>query len=281
MEVKDHSVSGEKFSVWECSNCGLRFTQDIPDEENIGRYYKSDNYISHSNTNKGLINRLYHRVRKITLRSKLELIREYTSLEKGELLDLGAGTGIFAAFMKENGWSVTGLEPDEETRKNAQRLSSVSLLATEELFNWNEERFDAITMWHVLEHVHDLHGYLDQLQKILKKNGKLFVAVPNYTSYDAQRYGADWAAYDTPIHLYHFSPKSMELLMKKHGFRMKAVKPMWFDSFYVSMLSEKYRGSALGVITGAITGAISNLNALTNKKKSSSLIYILVRTSSS
>lgn len=277
MEVKDHSVSGEKFSLWQCSNCGLRFTQDIPDEENIGRYYKSDSYISHSNTTKGFINQLYHRVRKITLKSKLELINEYTGLQSGQLLDIGAGTGIFAAYMKENGWNVTGLEPDTETRKNAERFSSISLLPTNEMFNWNDERFDVITMWHVLEHVHNLHGYLDRIKTILKKSGKLFIAVPNYTSYDAQRYGADWAAYDIPIHLYHFSPKSMELLTKKHGFAMKAIKPMWFDSFYVSMLSEKYRGSMLGAIGGAFTGALSNLKALTDKKKCSSLIYILER----
>jgi 2-polyprenyl-3-methyl-5-hydroxy-6-metoxy-1,4-benzoquinol methylase len=275
MDVKDHSVSKESFSIWECSNCTLRFTQDIPDEQSIGKYYKSDNYISHSNTSKGIVNRLYHMVRKITLRSKSKLIRNYTGLNKGELLDLGAGTGIFASFMQQEGWNVTGLEPDADTRKNAARFSSVPLHDTSVMFGWTEQRFDAITLWHVLEHVHDLHGYLHRIRMILKDSGKLFVAVPNYTSYDAQRYQSNWAAYDIPIHLYHFSPRSMETLMQKHGFRLRVIKPMWFDSFYVSMLSEKYASGGSGVFMGALTGAISNIRAFSDKKKCSSLIYIL------
>ena len=275
LTTKDYSVSRKSFSIWECTDCTLRFTQDIPDINSIGKYYKSENYISHTDTSQGLINRLYKIVRKRTLRQKRKLICKIAAKEKGTLLDVGSGTGAFVNEMKQNGWDVTGLEPDEDARRVAKVVLGCELKAIDELFHLPENAFDVITLWHVLEHVHDLHGYLQQFKKLLKPGGRLVVAVPNYTSFDASVYKEFWAAYDVPRHLYHFTPKTMQWLMKERGLKIVAVKPMWFDSFYVSLLSSKYKNGNTKWVGAFWTGLISNFKAISDAKKCSSVISII------
>jgi len=275
LEAQDYTVSNEKFSIWHCANCSIRFTQDVADQNSIGKYYKSDNYISHSDTKSGLVNSLYHSIRKFTLLLKRKLIQNQTQLKSGTILDIGCGTGAFLNTMKEAGWKITGLEPDDTAITKAKSLYQIQPQPSSELFNMSEQQFDAITMWHVLEHVHQLNEYFFQIRKILKDNGTLFIAVPNYTSFDAYFYKETWAAYDVPRHLYHFSPMSMELLVKRYGMKIKTIKPMWFDSYYVSMLSEKYRGNKLGLLRAVLIGKISNILCLLNKRKCSSVIYVI------
>jgi len=272
--AKDFTVSGEQFEIWECKNCTQRFTQNIPGADQIGRYYQSEEYISHSDTKKGFVNNLYHSVRKRTLQQKRKLIEEATQKAKGNILDVGAGTGAFLNTMKNADWNCTGIEPDETARKNAKDLYDINLKEAKELFSLSPETFDAITLWHVLEHVHELHSYVEQLKNLLAINGKLFIAVPNYTSADAKMYEAFWAAYDVPRHLYHFSPKAMKILLNTHGLKLERMQPMWYDSVYVSLLSEKYKTGKSNAAKAFINGMISNLEALFNKTKCSSLIYI-------
>ncbi|MES2372976.1 MAG: class I SAM-dependent methyltransferase [Bacteroidota bacterium] len=274
LSAKDHTVSGEVFEIWHCDDCTVRFTQRVPDAVSIGPYYQSANYVSHSDTQKGLINRLYHKVRNHTLNSKRKLLQEVTGKTSGNLLDVGAGTGAFSNTMKLAGWSVTALEPDDIARKKAMDKYGLELQSPENLFTQEAAHFDAITMWHVLEHVHDLHQYLEQFAKILRPGGKLVIAVPNYTSYDAKWYKENWAAYDVPRHLYHFSPKSMELLGNAKGFVLSDTKPMWFDSFYVSMLSEQYKNGSGNLVGAVWNGLLSNLKAMGDRRKCSSVIYI-------
>ncbi len=274
LKVKDHSVSGEIFDVFECSQCSLRFTKNAPSEENIGAYYQSEDYISHSNTRKGLINSLYHFVRKRTLSAKYQLIERSTGIKLGNHLDIGAGTGAFVQYMNLHNWKSTGVEPDEKAREKALEFHETNLLPAQALETLMPESFDAISLWHVLEHVHDLYPYLHQIRKSLKPSGLLFIAVPNYTSFDAVKYRADWAAYDVPRHLYHFSPASMRWLLKGSEFQLKRIVPMWWDSFYISLLSEKYAGSHSPKLKGFLTGAVSNMKAFSNIEKCSSLIYI-------
>jgi 2-polyprenyl-3-methyl-5-hydroxy-6-metoxy-1,4-benzoquinol methylase len=237
----DQTVTKEAFDIWECSVCTLRFTQNVPDENSIAPYYQSADYISHSETKQGVVNRLYHTVRDFTLQQKFKLVRSFTKKEKGNILDIGAGTGAFLQVMRSHGWVIKGLEPDETARKNAKQIHNILLEPLKNLALLPAKAFDAISLWHVLEHVHQLKEYFVLFQQLLSDNGVLFIAVPNYTSTDATLYGRDWAAYDVPRHLYHFSPKSMEVLTKKYGFRIEKMKPMWFDSFYVSMLSEQHQ----------------------------------------
>lgn len=283
LQVKDYTVSGEVFTIAECGTCTLRFTQDVPAIDAIAPYYKSENYISHTNISRGFINRLYHGVRKRTIRAKRKLLQKVTGKTTGKLLDLGSGTGAFVHEMKGHQWETTGLEPDAGARKVAQQLYGVELSATTRFFELPHGYFDAITLWHVLEHVHDLDGYIRQLKTILHANGKIFIAVPNYTSGDAATYKAHWAAYDVPRHLYHFSPLAMQLLMEKHGLKIIAYLPMWYDSFYISLVSNKYKGEKDGKpgntnwINACWNGLRSNIIALGNKKRCSSVIYIITK----
>lgn len=275
LDVRDFSVSGEFFEIWHCKVCSFRFTQNPPGPQNIGVYYQSGDYVSHSDTRKGLVNRLYHAVRSITLKSKVRLVKSVTKLEKGTLLDVGAGTGAFSSAMVRGSWTVTGLEPEEQARKKAADLYGLTLDHPNHLYNIPSSTIDCITLWHVLEHVHDLAGYLEIFKKVLKPQGRLLVAVPNYTSYDASFYGKAWAAYDVPRHLHHFSPFSMNQLLNRHGFEIEKKLPMWFDSFYVSLLSEKYKYHSSSILRAFFIGLYSNLRAFLSTDRCSSIIYII------
>lgn len=274
LTATDHSVSGEQFPILECSACGFRITGNAPDAEHIGPYYVSEDYISHTNTSRGLINQLYQWARVFTLRQKKKLITSITRKSTGNLLEVGAGTGYFAATMQNAGWQVTALEPDAGAREIARQRAGLQLLPSEHLFELPANQFDVITLWHVLEHVHELSAYLQNFQRLLRKDGHLIIAVPNYTSPDAQHYGAHWAAYDVPRHLYHFSPNAMRKLLAAHRMEVVAIKPMWLDAFYVSLLSEKYAKGGNNMISGFLQGALSNIRAFMKGKNTSSLIYI-------
>lgn len=274
LDAEDFTVSHERFAIWHCDRCTTRFTQDVPAQDAIGPYYQSDTYISHSDTKKGLINTLYHKVRKRTLAGKRKLVGRQTG-KTGTILDIGSGTGAFLNEMQQHGWKATGLEPDAAAREKASALYGITAQEPAQLFELKAGSFDAITMWHVLEHVHELHSYIRQIEQLLKADGKLFIAVPNYTAYDAKVYGEYWAAYDVPRHLYHFSPAAIGHLLKPYGLQLTTIRPMWFDSFYVSMLSEQYKNGKGNIIRACWNGLLSNLKAVGNNNKCSSVIYVI------
>ena len=274
LSAKDYTVSSEQFEVWHCANCEVRFTQHIPVEEEVGAYYQSEEYISHSNTSKGLVNRLYQTVRNITLKQKRDWVQKVSGRSSGKILDIGCGTGEFLSTMKETGWTTLGLEPDEGARTQAQKNYGLEVQEQDHLFNLPQASYDVISMWHVLEHVHRLHPYLDQIQEVLQPEGRLIIAVPNYQSKDADIYQEYWAAYDVPRHLYHFSPKGMKMLLESHGFELVEKKLMPFDSFYVSMLSEKYKHGASRLLQAFMSGLKSWMEARRNVDRSSSVIYL-------
>lgn len=267
-DVKDYFLTQEVFGLDQCSNCHLLFTNPRPALDVIGEYYKSDDYVSHSSTKKGLVNRIYNKVRSITLNQKLKLVNTHASGKR--LLDIGAGTGHFAAKMNSGGYTVTGLEPDEDARRVCKELNDLELLPLENLYSDDLGKFDVITMWHVLEHVYDLQKDLVRITSLLDTGGVFVIAVPNYQSYDAQTYGAYWAAYDVPRHLYHFEPSSLIPLIEKLNFSLVDMLPMKFDSYYVSMLSEKYKGGS--ILSAVKTGWKSNSRS--SNGKCSSQIYI-------
>lgn len=269
---KDYTSSGEIFEISECNSCGFTFTNPIPEEKEIGKYYKSEEYISHSNTSKGIVNKLYQIVRNITLDKKVKLLKSLTS--NRNLLDIGSGTGEFLNHAQKNGFNVEGIEPSEIGRK--QSLENFNIAVSEEgaMKNFEDEEFDVITMWHVLEHVYHLNERIETIDRILNSKGYLIIAVPNRLSYDSTIYQEHWAAYDVPRHLYHFRPNDIKNLFEKNKFELKKVLPMKFDSFYVSMLSEKYKNKKTNLLNAFLVGFKSNLSG----KKSgnySSQIYIL------
>lgn len=209
------------------------------------------------------------------MRGKRKLVEAVTSLNNGCLLDIGSGTGAFVNEMVKNGWKVTGLEPDPGARAVAQQNYQVRLEHSDSLNELEDGSFDAITLWHVLEHVHELHQYMSVLKKLLKDKGKLFIAVPNYTSKDAIIYKNNWAGYDVPRHLYHFSPLSMKKLLEKHGLKLLREKPMWYDSFYLSILSNKQKKGSSNLSLAFLNGLRSNFRAWRDVERCSSVIYIV------
>lgn len=275
--VKDYSITQENFSLIKCSSCNYLFTSPAPNPEAIKKYYASDAYISHTDGKNGLIEKLYHLVRKLTLAGKRQLISSFTNNKKGVLLDYGCGTGAFLGEMKSHGWDTFGIEPDDGARLKAEKSIGAKIGIPSDVESLPDNFFDIVSMWHVLEHVHDIHSTVEHLKRILKKDGKLFIAVPNHASYDAKYYKSYWAAYDVPRHLHHFSANAIKRLMEKHGLRITAIKGMWFDSFYVSMLSEKYKTGKINYFKAFITGFYSNLVAIPKVEKCSSLIYVISR----
>lgn len=271
----DYTVSKSRFQIVECAGCKFLFTNPRPKEGDLGYYYESDEYISHSNSNKGLINSMYQTVRNITLKQKLKLLN--SNISKGIILDIGSGTGEFLNACKTNGWKTFGIEPSELGRNSCINKYKLDVREESGIADFNNETFDAITLWHVLEHIPKLQERVREIKRILKKNGVLIVAVPNPSCYDAAKYKEFWAAYDVPRHLYHFKPLDIKRLFANYGFDVDSVKPMMFDSFYVSMLSEKYKSGGSGFIRGVITGLFSNLKALYKTNTFSSQIYILKR----
>ena len=274
LHTKDYSLTTEDFQIIQCANCTLEYTDPAPSKEAIAPYYNFPSYISHTDTKEGLVNQIYHKVRNHTLTQKTNWVQSLFTGHKGQLLEVGAGTGAFAHSMLNKGWKVTALEPDAASRQKALENYDINLLPIEELSHLEPAKYEVITLWHVLEHVHDLNAYMKTFHSLLKPNGRLIIAVPNHTSYDAGFYKNYWAAYDVPRHLYHFSPLSMHYLAKKHKMSIVQKLPMWFDSFYVSLLSEKYKQSGMiGMMRAFFVGCISNLTALSNVDRGSSMIY--------
>jgi len=256
LSCKDHTVSQETFDIVECLSCSFRFTNPIPDPNKLGDYYKAEAYVSHTSSGKGLINFLYLRIRKFTLKQKIKWLKNRTSGK--DLLDVGCGTGHFAQAIKAAGFDVTGIEPDPDARQFAIEKNQVNALDKKEFYVLNKQ-YDAITLWHVLEHLSELNKDIGYIGKWLKPDGTLFIAVPNCNSFDARLYRELWAGYDVPRHLYHFTEPVIKQLFQKHGLKLVEILPQKFDAYYVSMLSEKHKKGS--VIKGFRNGLRSNLKA--------------------
>ncbi|MGM0612482.1 MAG: class I SAM-dependent methyltransferase [Bacteroidota bacterium] len=272
LHLKDWFLSKEDFTIGQCNNCGFLLTNPRPSPDELGKYYKSEEYISHSNTNKGFINGIYKFVRAYTIKQKYQIIKVYKPGSK--ILDIGSGTGEFLNFCKHSKWEVQGIEPDEDARNFSIQEYGLPVNEEEYLQDLQDESFDVITMWHVLEHVPDLNERMQTIYRLLKNKGIIVIAVPNPESYDAKYYGEHWAAYDVPRHLYHFKQKDIQKLAAKHNFHVKDVYPMKFDAFYVSMLSEKYKNGKVNYWNAIRKGIKSNFKAAKNTNYSS-VIYIL------
>ena len=268
--VKDHSVSGETFDLLLDTELQLLKTHPQPSLENLPKYYESDDYISHTDGKRSLFEKVYHFIKRKAIRDKVSLITKLQP-QKGSLLDIGAGTGDFLQEAKNQQWNCTGIEPSDKAKIIAIQKGVSFAESLEALENHS---FDVITMWHVLEHVPDLEKQIQELKRLLKPSGTILIAVPNYKSFDAQHYGKFWAAYDVPRHLWHFSKIAIEKLFARENMKLIKVLPMVFDSFYVSLLSEKYKNGKMNFVNGFLIGLQSNWKAKRNFEYSSH-IYVL------
>lgn len=273
-DCKDYSITNEIFTIKRCTNCLLLLTSPRPEQDQYYKYYQSEKYISHSDTDKGLINKIYHVIRKITLKSKTNIIKKYISLPN--LLDIGSGAGYFLNYCKKQEFTVKGVEPDLDTRERSIQQFGLEVYEENALNTFSENSFDVITLWHVLEHIDNLEMRFHQMHRLLKENGILIIAVPNPSSFDAKYYERYWAGYDVPRHLWHFSPDNIMTLTAQYNFKVIKIFPMIFDAYYVSMLSEKYKGNSFHFLRGLIRGFLSNLNAAFSKSNQySSQIYLI------
>lgn len=274
LKPKDYLLTGEGFELWKCRSCGFVFTQGAPGPDAIARYYQSQDYISHSDTRKGMMNRLYHTARNIMLRMKWRMVRRV--VPGGRLLDIGCGTGYFPGFMKKKGFEAMGVEVDPNARAFAGKEFALKVFSPEEFIGREiEGQFDVITLWHVLEHVHDLHLYMERMKDYLDPQGSLVIALPNFTALDARHYKEYWAGYDVPRHLWHFTPSTLKKLALDHGLEVRKMKKLPLDPFYNAMLSEKYRGNRLFMLSGGIIGKLAYMESLFSLERSSSVVYFL------
>lgn len=243
-ELIDHAVSKESFVVCRCSTCHLLFTNPRPNQEEIAPYYNFPEYYSHEDKAKSFTQWIYQSVRSYSISKKVDFIK--TLKKKGKLLDYGCGTGEFLNAAKDRGWKISGIEPNQKARNQANLKLGDRVLEDIHALD-KESLFDIITLYHVLEHIHELRKTCKKIISHLKPEGYLIIAVPNHESWDANYYANFWAAWDVPRHLYHFNPIAIQTFKEQFGLELRETKPMKFDSFYVSLLSEgyKYRKSSL------------------------------------
>ncbi len=270
LKTKDYAVTGEEFELLYDESLKMLVTE--PQPQDLDKYYESDNYISHTDASKSFFDKIYQTVKKYSLWKKVRLIENYATDGK-TLLDVGAGTGDFLLAAKNKDWDIEGIEPNQDAKIRAQE-KGIELLANLDLLSNN--KYDIITLWHVLEHLSNLDEQIKKVVTLLNEKGTLIIAVPNFNSYDAKHYKKYWAGYDVPRHLWHFSKEAIEKLFSYHGMRVIKVKPMIFDSFYVSLLSEKYRKGRQNYFRAFAIGFLSNIMAWRSKEYSSH-IYILKR----
>jgi len=268
--VKDFSVSGESFSLLLNEEYQLLKTHPQPTLDRLGMYYEFDDYISHTDGKRTLFEKIYHFIKRRAIKNKLRLIEQHQPV-KGKILDIGAGTGDFLLEAKNKNWETVGVEPNEKAKSIA---INKGVLFADTIEKLESNSFDVITLWHVLEHVPDVAHQVAELKRLLKPSGTLIIAVPNFKSFDANYYKTFWAAYDVPRHLWHFSKTAIEKLFDKQNMNLVAVKPMWFDSYYVSLLSEKNKTGKMNFINGLAIGFVSNVVGIF-KNEYSSHIYIL------
>ncbi len=270
----DHSVSRETFSLFLDPETDLLVTLPRPSAAELPSYYESESYISHTDSKRSLMDKAYQLIKGYSLKRKLKLINSLSN-KKGKILDIGCGTGDLLSVCEKDGWDIFGVEPSQKAIALARSkvISSERIVSDLSSLDTNNT-YDVITMWHVLEHVPNLMEYIEALKSLLSKDGHLIVAVPNFKSHDALHYKEFWAAYDVPRHLWHFSERAIRHVFGQGGFEVVKTCPLIFDSFYVSLLSEKYKTGRSNILAGIKTGLISNIKAR-NTGQYSSLIYLI------
>ncbi|MCF6181847.1 class I SAM-dependent methyltransferase [Lutibacter sp.] len=271
LSCKDYLVSNEKFDLVYNKELDMLETTPVPSLDKLSSYYKSEEYISHTDASKTIFDKVYQLVKKINIKHKLNVINLLPKEEK-KLLDIGCGTGDFLVACKKNNYKIFGVEPNEKANKIATKKIGESVYKN--LDDINESKFDVITLWHVLEHVPNLDDYILKIKSLLKPNAILIIAVPNFKSFDANYYKQYWAAFDVPRHLWHFSKKSVQSIFLKHQINLVKILPMKFDAYYVALLSEKNKSKKSNFIKAFFVGCWSNFKAIRSKEYSS-LIYVL------
>lgn len=272
LRTKDYFLSNEEFDLVQCKNCMLVYTNPIPTPEKLSAYYESNDYLSHKPERKNVMNFIYQSVRNINIRKKYKLVNQYHSL--GRVLEVGIGTGELLNYFKQKGWETLGIEPNDYARNYAINNYKLDVYNENKLNEFEENSMNVIMLWHVLEHVSELNERINQLKRLLKKEGNIFIAVPNLDSPDSKKYKDFWAGLDVPRHLYHFTETSLNNIVKQHSLKIIAKYPMKYDAYYVSLLSEKYLGKRFGPVSAIKNGFMSNWQAKKDNNYSSMIFVV-------
>ena len=270
LTTKDYLLTKEEFSLEIDTYYDMLVTK--PQPKNLDKYYQTTNYISHTDQSTNLFEKIYLIAKKYTLYKKTKLINKFSKDGK-TILDIGCGTGEFLATAKKENWTIFGVEPNSQAREKAV---SKKLNVVENLEKLGQQKFNVISLWHVMEHLPDLKNEIKKITNLLTEEGTLIIAVPNFKSNDAIHYKEYWAAYDTPRHLWHFSQHAISKLFKEQNFKIIQTLPMTFDSYYVSLLSEKYKNGKQNYFKAIYQGWLSNYKA-NRTSEYSSLTYVLKR----
>ena len=262
IEVVDHFLTKETFTIKKTLIKGLLKTHPAPSKNKIQLYYRSDKYISHNSTTPGVFFFIYRVIRSFNFWFKYKFVGKKELFSK--TLDFGSGDQYFMEQLQRRNHNVFGIDPLK---------SNISKQVYGSVFDesLDSKNFSCITAWHSLEHVHDLENTITRFHKILDDNGTVIVAVPNYRSFDARLYKSFWAAYDVPRHLWHFDKKSIKKVFSNNGFSFIKSAPLLFDSYYVSLLSERYKKSIFRVFNSIVVGTVSNIIGFFTKEYSSNI----------
>ena len=270
LTTKDYFLTKEEFSLELDTHYDMLVTK--PQPKNLDKYYQTSNYISHTDQSTNFFEKIYSIAKKYTLHKKTKLINQFSNNGK-TLLDIGCGTGEFLVTAKKENWTIFGVEPNKQAREKAV---SKTLNVVENLEKLGQQKFNVISLWHVMEHLPDLKNQIKKITNLLAEEGTLIIAVPNFKSNDAIHYKEYWAAYDTPRHIWHFSQNAISELFKEQNFKIIQTLPMKFDSYYVSLLSEKYKNGKQNYFKAIYQGWLSNYKA-NRTSEYSSLTYVLKR----
>jgi 2-polyprenyl-3-methyl-5-hydroxy-6-metoxy-1,4-benzoquinol methylase len=274
-QVSNRFNQKESFDLVKCPNCNFVYLSPRPTADAIGVYYEVEEYQPHQANARNAADVLYQRVRIWNNRYKRKTIEKYK--KNGNILDYGCGTGEFLLEMNVSGWKTYGYEPLTKAA-NIARNHGLNILKSLQNYQGGA---DIITLWHVLEHIHDARGIIKTLQQIMAPEAYLIIAVPNYQSFDAKIFKQNWVAFDAPRHLYHFTPETMTLFLESMNFQIVSYKTLYFDPWYNSLLSakieaknKKFKLLIQSLSKSLIAATIANLQSFFIKKRSSSLIYI-------
>ena len=273
--AKDHLVSSREFLIMRCNACGMGWTADPPPEEEAGNFYVSEEYISHTDRKQSISDYIYHLARSFMLGRKQRLVASAVGKETGSLVDIGSGTGYFAAYMKKRGWQVTGIEISDNARKYSVARFGIRAVTPAEIKGMPPDSADCITLWHVLEHLYEPDLWMDEVNRILRDDGRCIIALPNFASSDSARFGNRWAALDVPRHLWHFTPAAFVNFADRHGLACEKISVLPLDLFYISYLSYRNESKSMPLIRGAVTGLFIALRNIFRKKKASSLVFVI------
>ncbi len=208
-EVRDY-ISDETFAIQRCNSCGLCVTDPMPGDDVIERYYPQRYRGDRQKYSGGW------RVR----RRAAAVQNHFTPTFRGRLLDLGCGTGAFAMAMKQRAWDTAVTEINDAVLTDLRAVGMEAKRPDEALRDGFSAPFDAITCWHVLEHVEHPYELAKWARQQLKPGGIFQVTVPNLASWQARMFDKDWLHLDVPRHRYHFSPDTLKKLLNDAGFEI-------------------------------------------------------------